>query len=246
MQRFGPLLFLLLFVHILGVGAVSPSDTLDVKQLEHKEAWDRSSVEYRPLPKEKLTEWKNDSRYQYDRGQDRPGLWNYLYSRILHWLFTASGDWSWGYYIILIIAGLLVLMALLRLLGIPFSGLFVMSRQREDSTLRFNDEEEDYTPSKLKEMLRLFRNNGAYREAVRVMFLLYMRELQERRLITIRRFKTNYDYYREINEPKEKENFRKRMRVFDIIWYGHAELSADQFREIEKVFKTSGEGRVSS
>ncbi|MGM0375716.1 MAG: hypothetical protein ACQEQ0_02990 [Bacteroidota bacterium] len=246
MQRFGPLLFIFLFFHILGMGRLSASDTLDVNQFDHKEAWDQSSVEYRPIPEEKLEEWKNDSRFQYDRGQDSPGLWNYLYSRILHWLFSSTEGWSWGYYAILVIAGILVLIALLRLLDIRVSGLFVMSRKNEDSTLRFNEEEEDYSPSKLKEMLRLFRNNGAYREAVRVMFLLYLRELQERGLITIRRFKTNYDYYREINSQKEKENFRKRMRLFDIIWYGHAELSSVQFHEIEKAFKNRGEGRVSS
>ncbi|MFW6042969.1 MAG: hypothetical protein ACOCPW_01290 [Marinilabiliaceae bacterium] len=246
MHRFGTLLFLFLFFHIPGVGALSVADTLDVDQLDHKEDWDRSTVEHRTLPKEKLAEWKHDPRYQYDRGQDRPGFWNFLYSRVLHWLFSASGDWSWTYYVILIVAGLLALLALLRVLDIPVSGLFVMSRKNEDSTLRFNEEDEDYTPSKLKEMLRLFRNNGAYREAVRVMFLLYLRELHEQGLIAIRRFKTNYDYFREINSPKEKEKFRKRMRLFDIIWYGHAELSSVQFREIEKIFKNKSEGRGAS
>lgn len=245
MQRFGPWLFIFIFSYILGVGALSASDTLDVNQLDYREAWDRSSVEYRPLPGEKLAEWKNDSRFQYDRDQDSPGLWNYLYSRFLHWVFSSSEGWSWGYYAILVLAGILILIALLRLLDIPVSGLFVMSRKNEDSTLRFNEEEEDYSPSQLKEMLRLFRDNGAYREAVRVMFLLYLRELQERGLITIRRFKTNRDYYREINSQKEKEKFRKRMRLFDIIWYGHAELSSVQFHEIEIAFKNRGEGGVS-
>ena len=245
-HRFGTLLFLILFVHILGAGAVGVSDTLDVNQLDHKEAWDRSAVEHRPLSEEKLETWKNTPRYQYERSDDQPGLLNYLYSRVFHWLFSASGDWSWIYYVILGLAGILVLLALLRLLNIPVSGLFVMSGKYEDSTLRFNEENEDYTPSKLKEMLRMFRNNGAYREAVRVMFLLYLRELHDQGLIVIRRFKTNYDYYREINSPKEKDRFRKRKRLFDIIWYGHAEPSSDQFREIEKAFKNRGEGRVSS
>jgi hypothetical protein len=242
MNRTGAYFFVFLLILVFfksGTDVRAQADTLDIGP-EQFFSWDQSRVEYRMPPREMIREWQNDPNYRYERDTDGPGIWNFLYTRFLHWLFSFTEGHSWGYYVILVLAGLLVLVALVRLLDVPFTGIFVMSRKGENSALLFHDEENDFSSSKLKDMLRMFRNNGAYREAVRVMFILYLKELDARGVITIKRFKTNHDYYREIQSPREKERIRKRKWLFDIVWYGHAVLSSVQFREIEQVFDNHG------
>jgi len=229
-----PLVFYL-FLIFLSVPNGLSAGTQDSVAVSQVSPWDEGAVNYRHPPYQQIEAWQSNPRYDYDRDQG-PGFWNYLLSRGLSWLFSSVGDRSWVFYLFLAIGGLFILYVILRILDIPVAGLLVLSRPHEHSGLQFGDDEQDYSSEKLIEMFRMFRDNGAYREAVRMMFLLYLRELHERGLIVVRRFKTNYDYFREIDLPPEKEVFRKRMKLFDIVWYGHADISALQFKEVEKAF----------
>jgi hypothetical protein len=85
-------------------------------------------------------------------------------------------------------------------------------------------------------MLALYRNNKAYREAVRVLFLLYLQQLQARGLIRLRYFKTNDEYLQEIDNSAERSLFKKRMWLFNRVWYGQASLSQELFFNVEQAF----------
>jgi hypothetical protein len=226
------LLFSFFFVPDFHLQAQSESDSLLV---EENEVWDAGAIDYRQPPYEQIEQWKSMSRYHYDRDEG-PGIFSYIFSRILLWLASLMGEGPWFFYVILIMGGLLVFYLLLRILDIPVSGLFVLSRHKTDSALSFADETHEYPIAKLQEMLKMFRTNHAWREAVRVMFLLYLRELQSSGEITIKPFKTNLEYFREISDFQEKEAFRKRKRLFDVVWYGHVDLNAEQFEQVEIVF----------
>ncbi len=71
-----------------------------------------------------------------------------------------------------------------------------------------------------------------------MMFLLYLRELDDKGEITIKPFKTNQEYYREISDSKIKEDFRKRKQLFDVVWYGHVDLDVNQFQQVETLFNS--------
>ena len=226
------LLFSFFLVPDFHIQAQSESDSVLV---EENQVWDAGVVDYRKPPYEQIKQWKSMSRYQYDRDKG-PGILNYILSRLLLWLGSFMGESPLFFYVILILGGLLVFYLLLRLLDVPVSGLFVLSRHKTDSPLSFGDETHEYPIVKLQEMLKMFRTNHAWREAVRVMFLLYLRELQNKGEITIKPFKTNLEYYREISDAQDKEMFRKRKRLFDVVWYGHVDLNAEQFAQVENVF----------
>ena len=229
--------FLLLFISCIVVQAIplKGQEVVDSASLAQVEAWDEGGVDYRQPPVEQIEQWKNSPRYVYDRDAG-PGFWNFIFARVLNWLGSFMGERPWSFYVLLVIGGLLVLFLLLRLLDVPVAGLFVMSRHKGESQLRFVDEAHEYPTAKLKEMLAMFRNNKAWREALRMMFLIYLRELEARGEITIKPFKTNQEYYREIQDSQIKETFRKRKRLFDIVWYGHVELNGDQFGQVESLF----------
>ncbi|WP_010661943.1 DUF4129 domain-containing protein [Marinilabilia salmonicolor] len=238
---------LLLFICLLGVSdldalAQTVPDSLAVSRVA---VWDEGPVNYRTPPYEQIEQWKADPDYLYDRGEG-PNILNYLITRIFYWLGSFVGNRPWFFYVILVLAGLLVLYLLLRILDVPVAGLFVVSRQGTQSNLRFSDDAHDYTTPKLMEMLRMFRNNKAWREAVRMMFLLYLRELDDKGEITIKPFKTNQEYYREISDSKIKEEYRKRKRLFDVVWYGHVDLDSGQFEQVERLFTKNAGKEVSA
>jgi hypothetical protein len=234
---------LLIFFCILAWGPVSiAGDSADSVAVTHVKVWDDGHLNYRHPPYRLIEEWQSAPKYRYDRDESGPGFWNYLFSRILYWLMSATSGKPWFFYVLLFLGGFLILFLLLRMLNVPVTGLFVMSHHHENSRLQFNDNEFDYSSANLRDMLAMYRNNGAYREAVRVMFLLYLRELHGRQIITIRHFKTNYDYFREIQSDNEQREFRKRMRLFDVVWYGQVNLTMLQFNEIEKEFDMAEEG----
>lgn len=236
------LLFSFFLVPDFHLQAQSKSDSVLV---EENEVWDAGVVNYRNPPYEQIEQWKSMPRYHYDRNES-PGILSYLFSRVFQWLGSFMGERPWFFYIILILGGLLVFYLLLRILDVPVSGLFVLSRHQTDSPLSFGDEAHEYPTAKLQDMLSMFRANHAWREAVRVMFLLYLRELQTKGEITIRPFKTNLEYYREISDAQDKQMFRKRKRLFDVVWYGHVDLNAEQFAQVENVFDNRAGKEVSS
>jgi len=236
------ILFSFIFLPDFHLQAQSESDSVLV---EENEVWDVGAVDYRKPPYEQIEQWKSMPRYHYDRSES-PGILSYLFSRALLWIGSFMGERPWFFYVILVFGGLLVFYLLLRLLDVPVAGLLVLSRHKTDSPLSFADEAHEYPTAKLQEMLNMFRTNHAWREAVRVMFLLYLRNLQNKGEITIKPFKTNLEYYREISDVQEKDAFRKRKRLFDVVWYGHVDLNAEQFAQVETVFGNRAGKEVSS
>ncbi len=225
-------IFLLLSCLCTVVYSAEEVDSITTDDLE---VWDGGKVNYRQSPYQKIEQWQTNPRYDYDRDSG-PGILDYIMSRIFNWLVSVTSDKSWGFYVALTIGGLLILFLLLKILNIPVSGFFVLSRNQEVSNWQFEDEGNEIASEKLEEMLKMYRENQAWRDAVRIMFLLYLRELHDRGSIAIRSFKTNYDYFREIDLQEEKENFQKRMQLFDYVWYGHAEITSSQFVQVEQIF----------
>lgn len=234
----------LFFIVLVGLWA-SPETEAAVQRdsvvPEKVSAWDEGPVNYRQPPYEQIEEWKSMKKYRYDRDEG-PGLWDYLLSRILYWLVSQTSDKPWYFYVFLAFAAILILFLVLRLLDVPVTGLFIMSRHPHNTGLQYQDEAFDFSSEKLREMLEMFRSNGAYREAVRVLFLLYLRNLHDKGIITLKHFKTNHDYLREIESEKERRVFRKRMHFFDVVWYGHSDVNRDQFMEVEAAFQGAKQG----
>jgi hypothetical protein len=230
------------FIFFVFVPAFLSGQT-DSIQNNNVSAWDEGVVDYRQPPFSQIETWQSDRQYYYDRHKG-PGLWDFLFSRLLGWLRNFSSDRPWHFYLLLFLGGFLVLFLVLRYLNIPVSGVFVVSGQSINSGLHFDDHENDFSSDKLNEMLQMFRSNGAYRDAVRIMFLLYLKELNDRGIIVMRRNKTNHDYYLEIDSLQEREVFKKRKRLFDVIWYGHVDVSSVGYRKVVSVFTNEEEGRV--
>ncbi len=212
---------------------------------EQVKPWDEGIVDYRQPPYDQIEIWKNSSAYRYDREVKPVGFWAILWSYILQWFLTMSQSGNWLMGLVIILGVGLVIWLLVRIFNVPVSGLFFLSRTRQKSDLRFMEGHLDLSGQNLEEMLVLYRNNKAYREAVRLLFLLYLQQLQADGLIRLNTVKTNQEYLREISNPAERVLFKKRMGLFDHVWYGQAPVSDEIYQKVEQAFDYQGGEEVS-
>ncbi|MGQ1890128.1 hypothetical protein ACT29H_06770 [Thermophagus sp. OGC60D27] len=241
MLKFLPLILLLFLTSFSAEG--EPEDSLSISSHSVVRVWDEGKVNVRSIPLEKINDWSKQSRYKYDRDQG-PNFLEYILMHLVGWLILVADGRPWFFYLFLALGGLFVIFLLLRFLDVPFSRLFMLSRRQNTATLQFGIEDQKISAEKLHEMLRLYRSNGVYREAVRVLFLLYLQELQKRGEVVLRNYKTNLDYFREIGNRVEKEKFQKCSHLFEVIWYGHIDISGEQYEMIESSFKEKRGGEL--
>jgi len=234
-------LVLLFFIGTFSVNGTS-TDTTDVISHSNKDVWDEGGkVVVRSFQQDKINAYKKNPRYRYDRDQG-PGFWENLLLALLSWIFITPEGRPWFFYILLGLVGLGGIFMVLKFLDVPMSKLLVLTLPHDSVALQFGTDEQEISLEKLNEMLQLYRTNGAYREAVRVLFHLYLRGLQGRGEIIFRNYKTNVDYFHEIKDGRERERFQQLSHLFEAIWYGHLDVSENQYKKIESTFEDAWEG----
>lgn len=95
-----------------------------------------------------------------------------------------------------------------------------------------NFEEYDYN-----KLAREAADLNEWKMAVRYYFLAYLQKLYADEIIEYHRDKTNREYRYEISDPTERNQFDVLCRVFEYCWYGERDLTQEQFRNAEQIFK---------
>lgn len=200
------------------------------------EAWDNSKVDYRTPPTDTIAYYRAHPEYQYDLAKEPESV----FSKILRWLasyLTVSGEGATALGWFLIVAAVIALLLLIiKLAGIPVKGLFVFSRSTKVSQLNFGQQNENIEEQKLDNMLKVFINNKAYREATRVLFLQALRSLNRKGLIQWNVFKTDREYYYELKEEHLKASFLDIIHNYEFVWYGKFEVTEMEFNQLKEGF----------
>lgn len=77
---------------------------------------------------------------------------------------------------------------------------------------------------------------GNYRLAVRFMFLRLLKNMAERKIITYKEDKTNFDYLSELSSTSKYEQFFKVTRNYEYSWYGQFIISEEAYHLIKNDF----------
>ncbi|WP_309122494.1 DUF4129 domain-containing protein [Paenibacillus sp.] len=149
-----------------------------------------------------------------------------------------SGD-ALGY---AIIGGGLVALAALSLF--LFRLLWVERRALRRKAAASADEMET-APAGLLDRSRTAAANGAYREASRLLFLALLLGFQERGLLRVTDWKTNWEYAEELaGKGGAAALFRSSAVRFDAIWYGGRDIAPAEYdgwrREVEAAIADEG------
>lgn len=79
-------------------------------------------------------------------------------------------------------------------------------------------------------------NNKQYRIAIRLHYLLIIKELSTKKFIKWKREKTNRNYLYETEQYSFSNNFKKSTSIFEKVWYGEREVLEQDFSVIHSQF----------
>lgn len=134
----------------------------------------------------------------------------------------------------------LVIIALVFLLWKIFGNAkFLKNQKIKGGEFSFLDEvEENLEESDLERFLREALEKKQYKIAVRIYYLMSIKELMQQNFIVWKKNKTNFEYLTEMRERKEFEHFRSLTRAFEIVWYGDVEIEEKEFTVLSPSFSS--------
>lgn len=227
----------ILLVFFLCLSFAAFANTRDSAKVE---AWDSASVDYRPASKEKMESYKQLKVYNYEKFEKPETLWD----KILRWISAKIRNANINQNLILFgligFAVLIFLFIILKLLGVEISGLFVFGHKSKDTQILFNQKHDDIYNDNMEQMLTRAIQDKAYREAVRLLYLLSLRQLDALELIHWRPWKTNKDYYYELVVAEHKQLFSTLQLSYEYIWYGQFKIGDEKFIEVQAQFEQFG------
>lgn len=136
------------------------------------------------------------------------------------------------------VALILVVVALLVFLMLRFitPGLFSRGKGNKHEQIEARPLE-TLKRDELDEALRSAVQARAFRLAVRIYYLIIVRELSARRFIHWHPEKTNRQYLVEMSEHPLQPLFAQSTRTYERVWFGEESLSGSRFPEIESGFQ---------
>ena len=197
---------------------------------------DSSSVQIRPLDKEKVEQLKADPELDYGSGIAAVSLWD----RFLRWLnnlisqlITAAGSTNWFGFLIIILVVLGLVYVILRLLRIDALSMFYPGRKEK---LLFGKLDEDIHTMDFDALINGALQRKEYRLAIRLLFLQALKLLADRHHIHWRPGKTNHDYLDELQAGELKTGFNELNYYFEYAWYGNFSINEELYRKVDSLY----------
>ncbi len=134
---------------------------------------------------------------------------------------------------ILLIIGILVFMVMKLLMNRnPDS----KRKVPDTAALVWKDSSDIPEESDMEKYLREAIETGDYKVAVRILYLMVIRQLNENKFIVWKKDKTNRDYLNEMRTRTDYPHFREVTHIYEVVWYGDFNISAPEFNKIQSVF----------
>ncbi len=184
------------------------------------------STVHRGFDEQKLTEYNESPRYDYDRKIERkPNIILNIFAEIFSFFARVFGSIIGYIALILLVAGLIwVIVTNVR---VPKKKV----RVKEEDVLHY-DPEQDIQAIDYSGLLEDALANQNYRLAIRYLYIITLQKLQMAELIQWHKEKTNRDYYYELPVDFQPV-FNDVLRVYEYVWYGEFQASEELFRKMK-------------
>jgi len=97
-------------------------------------------------------------------------------------------------------------------------------------------DEEIIQNSNLDELLASAISLENYRLAIRYQYLKTLKQLSEKKLISIDKDKTNSDYLLDLKNTKHRKEFSYIAYIYEYVWYGEFKISASDYADLQLSF----------
>jgi len=221
---------LIIFILLMGISCYA-NDNKDI-------SIDTSDVIYRHPSVEKMEAYKHMDEYKYLTYEAPETLWD----KFLRWFYgkfkNIGIDPNVVKYTFIAIGIIILVFIVLRLIGIKPTGLFIISHDPKVTQLNFKQSEDDIYNQDLDELLQLSIRNNAFRDAVRILYLICLRHLDQTHKIDWKPWKTNHDYFYEIKDKNHTQDFKQLVTNYEYVWYGHFSVDDSTFNDIKLQFES--------
>jgi len=212
-------------------------------QEEEPDILSDTSISLRPIDigKDTIGRWRKENGFAYMATLDSLLRHQRDTSEISHEMPSGATTGSW--FSNLIESG--IVKALLWICAFGFVGFLLyrllisrgvfMRASMETAVREELVEEELKEESDYGRLAAAYAGKAEYREAVRCLFLRVLRQLSDKGHIQWAPDKTNSAYVQEI-DPKQKQDFASLVLMYEYTWYGHLELTGEQYLGISEKF----------
>ena len=199
---------------------------------------DSSQVEVRTVNAATLDSLTNESVFLYnEQAQNPETLWSRIQRwvvQLLSWIFNSPWASITIRIIFFAIFGAVLFALINHLLGGNLTSSF--SKKKAGQSLSMNIRESELNQTNYEEMLQAALFENRYRDAVRLLYLQALQQLNENELIDWKTDKTNHDYLRELGSHPSRQLFDRLTTYYEYVEYGDFNIEESGFRSVESVY----------
>lgn len=210
--------------------------------------FDTEFIEQKKFDNKKIEAYKKQDAFIYVVEKREPTIlekaWNWFkrtIKKVLSYLFDdispAVGFLKWILNVLpYAIAGLVLFLIIKFFLKVNARN--IIDGKKAQSIVNLSDEESLIKEKDLLALIKTAITNGNFKLATRYYYLLLLKTLSEKELISWQQEKTNEDYIKELatNESLYKE-FETLTHLYDYVWYGEFLIDKEKFLKAETNFK---------
>jgi len=147
-------------------------------------------------------------------------------------------DWNLGWLAPFVKYGSLILLIglLVWLISMVVKQYISEPELSKDDLLSWEVNPDKISYNKLEELLETYLRNNNHRQALRILFLMVLKDLSSMELIVWKKNKTNYDYLKELKDTGVQLSYRKISIAFDAARYGNYTVTETSFSVIKGHF----------
>jgi hypothetical protein len=195
---------------------------------------DSSAVSLRSFDRAKLKAYKENSDFIYDSSyKEGPSFWDRFFSWLLSKIFgkhSGSQIYNFLYNLFLyVLAPLTIIYIIWKLFGADKK--FFLYGSSKKNKLHF-EELDNIQEINFDKLIQDAIDKRQFRLAIRLSYLLLLKELSVKGLIAWSPEKTNYEYLREIKSNSIRDQFAQNSLMYEYVWYGDFEIDQDNFNKV--------------
>lgn len=112
----------------------------------------------------------------------------------------------------------------------------VLLEEPEQNKVFFSEEEEIVQSRDIRSLVSTALEEGNFRLAIRYHYLMILRKLDRKGIISYESAKTNADYLREIRQKSIQDQFKHLTWIYDFTWYGSFSAGKEDYNKAEREF----------
>lgn len=194
-------------------------------------------VVLRPFDADRIATLKADPALDYDRDLRRlPSPWERFKDWLWELLKDFLGNRAAGFVTENLLYVLVFVILIFAVVMLSNGGLRRIFHGAPRSLGEVATVTEDIREMDLGALIAEAEKNGDLRRAIRLHYLMVLRQLVDRNVLHWSPDHTDQDYMAQIKDAALRARFTHIVLVFQWVWYGHAEVDATRYAELRRPF----------